>query len=1058
MKKGLLLSVLMFLLGAQFAVNAQDLAVSDIQFSRLDDTQSSGNEITRTIILTREGTNLNVQLLNYESYSTTLDFSIKTRVNGGKNDSPYSLSVSLSSFRLKYIPTDNPYSLYNISFTINGLETNSFLISCWWYEGMVTLTDGESLELLDIIEDVSINEIVYTLHKISHTAELTNGTTWEGELTIPSEVSYEEQDYAVTSIGGGAFDKNNALTSVVIPSSITSIESSAFYHCTGLTSINILEGVKSIGSYAFKECTNLATINIPNSVTHIGSNAFDWTAWYNNQPDGLIYINTIAYKYKGTMPEGTDLYIKKGTSAIAPAAFLSCSGLTFVTIPESVTSIGDRAFQECSNLVSVGIPNSVTYIGVNAFAGCSSLASITIPKSVNRIENGAFEGCSGLTSVTIPDGVTSIEEYAFNWCSGLVSVTIPKTVTSIGFAFYGCNSLSDVYCYAENVPRTTTNSFNETPIESATLHVPAVSVDKYKATEPWSSFGNIVTTASDIQHSGCMSRTRASSKSTTQSISLLKEGNILTVNLRNFWSTCDTQDFEVTPSVSDGNNSDPYTVSVRVKPIGEDIADCICPYNISFTIHDVEANSFQFKCWWFNGQVNLTEGEPWVMSNEYYPEGTKWTEIRLDTLKYDSWYSKVDDEWVPNFETVEYSVKGEYTPKYWEVPFKCVYTNSQECTDSLALLIYEGRDYGYDMGVLATVPLLFDDNTTPYPGEAYFFDWGVGMTLRFVDILSNNTTAIYPPGTFDFGIIEEIKEGNFGGVRPLKYTDVNGVRIIQGIGVTTWNDGECIFGPVKPYRALSFFKEDFPRNERNYRSMLVHFERNGEVLYNVWPGTLDDMVTFTEGQMATIILPTAPDASKGKYYRLDRCEDEKIIFEEEKQPKARTPYIIVPKEDFSIDLNMLNLAGLSQDTVSIKGISFIGSYIQAEFDYNEDFYIDIIDITDDCRQEESAMGKTIIGPLRAFLQVSWDDPYHQGGTKGRGEKLEIVLHDDGTGLTPNPSPVRDENIYDLSGRKINSPSSILNAEGVASGKREGSGNSQLPKGIYILNGKKVVVK
>ena len=60
-----------------------------------------------------------------------------------------------------------------------------------------------------------------------------------------------------------------------------------------------------------------------------------------------------------------------------------------------------------------------------------------------------------------------------------------------------------------------------------------------------------------------------------------------------------------------------------------------------------------------------------LFAQEYYPEGTKWTEIRLDTLKYDSWYSKVDDEWVPNFETIEYYVKGEYTTKYGE-KYKCI--------------------------------------------------------------------------------------------------------------------------------------------------------------------------------------------------------------------------------------------------------------------------------------------------------------------------------------------------------------------------------------------------
>ena len=87
--------------------------------------------------------------------------------------------------------------------------------------------------------------------------------------------------------------------------------------------------------------------------------------------------------------------------------------------------------------------------------------------------------------------------------------------------------------------------------------------------------------------------------------------------------------------------------------------------------------------------------------------------------------------------------------------------------------------------------------------------------------------------------IEEINEGNFGGIKPLKYTDVNGVRIIQGIGVTSWNDGECIFGPIDPYHA-SLFYNGVPYDTRHYRSKLVHFERNGEVLYNVWPGTPDN--------------------------------------------------------------------------------------------------------------------------------------------------------------------------------------------------------------------------
>lgn len=224
-------------------------------------------------------------------------------------------------------------------------------------------------------------------------------------------------------------------------------------------------------------------------------------------------------------------------------------------------------------------------------------------------------------------------------------------------------------------------------------------------------------------------------------------------------------------------------------------------------------------------------------AQEFFPEGTKWTEIRLDTMMYDSWYSKVGDEWVPNYETVEYYVKGEYeNDRAPYNTFMKVYTNSSEQTDSLTLLLWEGNYNGEKKSVLATLPPFWfgDLFLLLSSGSAYQFDWSIGKMLEFMSIISSNATAIYPPGTFDFGTVDEIKEGDFGGVRSLNYADVNGIRIIQGIGVTTWNDGECLFGPVEPYDALTFFQQrDY--GERHYRSMLVHFERNGEVLYDVWP-------------------------------------------------------------------------------------------------------------------------------------------------------------------------------------------------------------------------------
>ena len=88
-------------------------------------------------------------------------------------------------------------------------------------------------------------------------------------------------------------------------------------------------------------------------------------------------------------------------------------------------------------------------------------------------------------------------------------------------------------------------------------------------------------------------------------------------------------------------------------------------------------------------------------AQEYFPEGTKWTEIRMDTTKYDSWYSKVGDEWVPNFETIEYYVKGEadrFTLDRNTKSFKCIYTDGPERSDSLTLYLYEGN-VNNNMGV-----------------------------------------------------------------------------------------------------------------------------------------------------------------------------------------------------------------------------------------------------------------------------------------------------------------------------------------------------------------------
>ena len=255
--------------------------------------------------------------------------------------------------------------------------------------------------------------------------------------TIPS---------SVISIGQSAFSGCSGLTSVTIPNSVTSIGSGAFYGCSGLTSVTIPNSVTSIEYGTFYGCSGLTSVTIPNSVTSIGWNAFYGTAWFNNQPDGLVYAGKVAYEYKGTMLTGTHITLEEGTLGIADYAFRGCYGLASVTIPNSVTSIGESAFE-----------------------GCSCLASVTIPNNLTRIESRTFNECSGITSISIGSNVTQIDYGAFS----------------------GCNSLKSVYSHAETPPELSYDVGFSNITKNNTLYVPRGSQNLYSSVTEWRRF-NIV--------------------------------------------------------------------------------------------------------------------------------------------------------------------------------------------------------------------------------------------------------------------------------------------------------------------------------------------------------------------------------------------------------------------------------------------------------------------------------------------------------------------------------------------------------------------------------------
>ena len=318
---------------------------------------------------------------------------------------------------------------------------------------------------------------------------------------------------SVTSIGGYAFSWCSSLTSIILPKSVTSIGNWAFYGCSGLTDvycygteppIAYFNGWDDEMLYCFdiSYIKKYTTLHVPASSLEAYKTTAPWSKfgtivaiddspniifadanvkaicianWDTNHDEELSEAEAASVTDLGGIFKGnkqictfdelqyftgltsiggsafsgcsglTSVTIGNSVTSIGESVFSGCSGLTSVTIPNSVTSIGNSAFSNCSGLTSVTIPNNVTSIGDWAFGGCKGLTSVTIPNSVTSIGDGAFSGCDGLTSINIPDGVTNIGNYVFSGCSGLTSVTIPNSVTSIGeSAFQNCSDLTSV--------------------------------------------------------------------------------------------------------------------------------------------------------------------------------------------------------------------------------------------------------------------------------------------------------------------------------------------------------------------------------------------------------------------------------------------------------------------------------------------------------------------------------------------------------------------------------------------------------------------------------------
>lgn len=330
---------------------------------------------------------------------------------------------------------------------------------------------------------------------------------WITDVTIP---------FGVTNLNSVAFRDCTRLTTVSLPASMKIIVPSAFDFCYALTAIHVDEANPNFSSengVLFNKTKTILTrvpggwsglFSIPEGVTAVSGTPFA----YCNQLTSLAIPASVKGGLSGFMfrdcPSLTTFIVDPANTVFATdesGALLNKMRTRLIRLPptfagsytvsNTVTSL-DVAFMGCSRLTDVYIPQKVTGLPMSAFDRCNALNSITVDEAnpifssidgflLNKAGTVLMRCPSGKQgAVTLPGGmidiepsgytnvvsssITNIASNAFAYCTRIGSVTIPASVAKLsGTTFMGCTALSSVYCEGNAPAVDGTLTFSGTP-------------------------------------------------------------------------------------------------------------------------------------------------------------------------------------------------------------------------------------------------------------------------------------------------------------------------------------------------------------------------------------------------------------------------------------------------------------------------------------------------------------------------------------------------------------------------------------------------------------------
>lgn len=274
------------------------------------------------------------------------------------------------------------------------------------------------------------------------------------KLTLSSSLTTIEED---------AISDNTNITEYIVENNPNYIAiEDAIYSADGKTLLYFPAG--KIGSYVFPSDTkvetlgrlcfstsHLSSLKIPKSVKKIDDSAiFNMSLLETltfEESSGLETIEAHGIYHNKSL---TQLVLPKTLQEIKYQGIADNIKLKEVIIPNGseLINIHQMAFWNDTNLEHVTFEGSckLENFGKQAFYGCNNLENFNMPASVKYIGNLAFGDCTKLNTVTFPDDavITTIGNGAFS-TSGITTITLPPSIEIIeSEAFRECNALTKV--------------------------------------------------------------------------------------------------------------------------------------------------------------------------------------------------------------------------------------------------------------------------------------------------------------------------------------------------------------------------------------------------------------------------------------------------------------------------------------------------------------------------------------------------------------------------------------------------------------------------------------